>query len=145
MCATRPLERWRSPGVALVGTVVSVVLAACGDDGGDVRSSSSSAGRDDGPIASVEGARQIPVRGRSFSFGPDEVTARVGEDVTIVFTSVDGLHDFTIDELGAQVAAEAGETAIGGFKADEPGEYRFYCSVPGHREAGMEGLVVVAA
>ena len=53
------------------------------------------------------------------------------------------VHDFTIDELDAHVAADRGETATGGFSTDEPGTYTYYCSVPGHRDAGMEGTLTV--
>lgn len=47
------------------------------------------------------------------------------------------LHDFTIDEFDAHVAA-VGETRSGGLRAGAPGRYVFYCSVPGHRQAGMK-------
>jgi plastocyanin len=95
------------------------------------------------PVAA--GARQVPVIADDLAFDPAEITAVAGEDLAIELTSVDILHDFTIDELDAHVAADRGETATGGFTADEPGRYTYYCAVAGHREAGMEGTLVVEA
>jgi len=91
----------------------------------------------------AEGAREIEVSASSFAYAPDEIEVKVGEDVAIVLTSTDILHDFTIDELEAHVAADAGETATGGLRADEARTYTFYCTVSGHREAGMEGTLIV--
>jgi plastocyanin len=98
---------------------------------------------DPSPVA--EGAREIAVTADDLAFDPDEITVRAGEDIAIVLTSVDILHDFTIDELDAHVAADRGETATGGLRAEEPGRYTFYCAVAGHREAGMEGTLEVVA
>lgn len=130
------------------------LLAACGsDDDSDetgMGSMDDTADRMDGMDADhgessdvVEGARKIEVSASSFAFDPDEIEVKAGEDVAIVLTSTDILHDFTIDELDAHVAVDAGETATGGLRADEPGSYTFYCTVPGHREAGMEGTLLV--
>ena len=116
----------------------SLLLAGCGGDddahGDDGHS---------GASAVAEDARRIQVTAADMSFDPDEITAGAGEDLAIVLTSEDLLHDFTIDELDAHVAADRGETATGGFTADEAGTYTYYCSVPGHREAGMEGTLTV--
>lgn len=51
-------------------------------------------------------------------------------------------HDITIEELGDETVAQApgGETDTGTATL-EPGEYTIYCSVPGHRQAGMETTV----
>lgn len=142
---------------SLVAVLLSVlalgfVLTACGDDdsGADHPMESmpdeGAAGGMDGhdestPVA--DGARRIEVAATSFEFDPDEITVTAGEDVAIVLSSDDLLHDFTIDDIDVHVAADRGETAEGGLRADEAGEYTFYCTVAGHREAGMEGTLVV--
>jgi plastocyanin len=138
--------------------VLGGLLAACGSDDSDA----TGLGSDDGtapmddsedsdhmgghgeasPVAA--GAREIAVSASSFTFDPTEIEVAAGEEVAIVLTSTDILHDFTIEELDAHVAAEAGETGTGGLRADEPGTYTYYCTVDGHREAGMEGTLVVA-
>lgn len=88
-------------------------------------------------------ARPIEVLGSSYAFDPGAITVRAGEDVAIVLTASDIEHDFTVEELDAHVSAEAGETAEGGLRVDEAGTYTYYCSVEGHREAGMEGTLTV--
>jgi uncharacterized cupredoxin-like copper-binding protein len=39
----------------------------------------------------------------------------------------------------------AGEIAQRTFIFTRPGEYEFSCDLPGHREAGMEGTLIVSA
>ncbi|GBD24085.1 Plastocyanin [bacterium HR29] len=41
------------------------------------------------------------------------------------------------------IAAQGSTHADLVFRATKPGTYVFYCSVPGHRQAGMEGLIRV--
>jgi cytochrome c oxidase subunit 2 len=140
-----------------LAAALTLVLAACGDDDDTTDTagppmSESDMGDDMGddmghgeasPVA--EGAREIEVAATSFEFDPDEITITAGEDIAIVLTSDDLLHDFTIDELDTHVSADADETAKGGLRADEPGRYTYYCNVEGHREAGMEGTLIVEA
>jgi cytochrome c oxidase subunit 2 len=125
------------------------LVSACGDDEPEAATSSAdgtiseAGGGHEGASPVADDARHVAVSGRSFEFDPEEITVRAGEDIAIVFSSEDSLHDFTIDDLDAHVAAEEDSTSIGGLRADEPGRYTFYCSVEGHREAGMEGILVV--
>lgn len=148
--------------ILLPALILSLVLAltACGDDSspavtnGDMSSGadgSSDMTSDSGDMGHggeentpmVDGAREIEMTGTSFAFDPEEITVAAGEDITIVLTADDILHDFTLEDAEGHVAADAGETASGGMRIDEPGTYTYYCSVEGHREAGMEGTLVV--
>jgi len=148
--------------ILLPALILSLVLAltACGDDSspavtnGDMSSDADGSGdmtSDSGDMGHggeentpmVDGAREIEITGTSFAFDPEEITVAAGEDITIVLTADDILHDFTLEDAEGHVAADAGETASGGMRIDEPGTYTYYCSVEGHREAGMEGTLVV--
>lgn len=75
-----------------------------------------------------------------------ELTAKVGDTVRLTVINGDPmLHDLTIDEFGVYSGelTQSEETVTVEFVADAPGVYNYYCSVPGHRGIGMEGVLRV--
>jgi heme/copper-type cytochrome/quinol oxidase subunit 2 len=98
---------------------------------------------DSGDEAEFE-VRIVEVEAGSFYYEPNEIRVRQGETVRIVMTSVDMMHDFTIDELGVNIpVTKNGETAEVEFTADTLGEFEFYCSVGEHRANGQVGTLIV--
>ena len=98
---------------------------------------------DDGP-GMITGAETVEVRAGEFEFSPAELAVVVGEPVNIELRNEGNLlHDVTIDELGLRVVAQPGETRVAGFVPDRAGTFTFYCSVPGHAQAGMVGTLWV--
>jgi plastocyanin len=78
------------------------------------------------------------------AFEPKEFTIPANTDVIVTIENMGQLeHDFTIDELGIKSDLLGnGETTTVTIKG-APGTYTYYCSVAGHREAGMEGTLTV--
>lgn len=84
--------------------------------------------------------------GGQLAFTTTEATAKAGE-VTIEFNNPQALpHDVKIESSdggqvgGTETVSEGSDSATVELK---PGTYTFYCSIPGHREAGMEGTLTV--
>jgi uncharacterized cupredoxin-like copper-binding protein len=75
----------------------------------------------------------------------DAITLTVSPGTTFEMPNTGAAeHDFTVDELSVHVVAAPGETVEVTIPEDAaPGEYKFYCSVPGHEAAGMAGTLVV--
>lgn len=80
------------------------------------------------------------------AFTADELSAEAGKD-TVNFTNSSPVpHDVRIESSGGEdvggieVLSEGSESATVNLK---PGEYTYFCSVPGHRQAGMEGTLSV--
>ncbi len=95
--------------------------------------------------AEAAGAAAEPVEVVSYDiyFEPDEVTIPADTDVTFVLPN-EGVtpHNFSIDALGVDVDQAPGESQEIVINAPA-GEYEFYCNVPGHKEAGMVGTLIV--
>jgi plastocyanin len=80
------------------------------------------------------------------SFDSKQLSAKAGS-VTITFANGAPIeHNLTVSQ-GATVLA-ATPTFTGASKTLtitlKPGTYTFYCSVPGHRQAGMEGTLTIS-
>jgi plastocyanin len=111
----------------------ALLLGACG--GGDDGGGGNGDGGDDG------GTTSFTVTGTEFAFDPDSLTVPADTEITIELVNGGTVeHDFTLDEASAKIAAPATETVSGSFSV-AAGTYTFYCSVPGHRESGMEGTL----
>jgi uncharacterized cupredoxin-like copper-binding protein len=52
-------------------------------------------------------------------------------------------HSFDVDALGIHVQVPAGATVAIAVKPTATGSIQFYCAIPGHKEAGMAGTIVV--
>ncbi|HEX5993378.1 MAG TPA: cupredoxin domain-containing protein [Thermomicrobiales bacterium] len=96
--------------------------------------------------AAVEAAaaQTVDIVAYDIYFEPKEVTIPANTDITFMIAN-DGVapHNFSIDELGIDIDLPAGETQETVINAPA-GEYEYYCNVPGHKEAGMVGKLIVS-
>jgi uncharacterized cupredoxin-like copper-binding protein len=132
----------------VLALVLTFTLAACG-------------GAAAGPSSTAP--KTITLNMTEFQFQPAEITANVGQPIKLVmknngtvlhdFVSTDAMaevmaeqsamHDMAEMETAMHAAVEPGQQSTLEFKATQPGTYTFSCTVPGHKEAGMVGKLIV--
>ena len=150
------------------GAIVAVLLiiGSCGGNGPD--DDDDQAATENSYLEAAPKDALFLVEMTSFAFAPDVMEVAAGDVVEIAIQNVEPLlHDLTIDVIDADVhvsfLAGTGQHAhqdpeteadvhfaltergsgIVHLKINEPGEFVFYCSVPGHRESGMVGTLIV--
>ena len=84
--------------------------------------------------------------GGQLEYNTKTLSASAGK-VSVDFTNKSPLgHNVTIESSGGETVGST-PTFTGGSKTLsvelKPGTYKFFCSVPGHRQAGMEGTLTV--
>jgi plastocyanin len=129
----------RRHGIAVA--VAAVAIAGCGGGGGGGEDGSTTA-------APAGAAQQLSLQADpsgKLRFDKKTLQATSGK-VTIVMSNPASVsHDVSIEGGGIDEHGEVvGKGGTSRVTADlKPGTYTFYCSVPGHREAGMQGTLTV--
>lgn len=96
------------------------------------------------PSGKAVESQEITIAGTEFALSPSLINVRVGP-VKITFKNEGNIgHNFVIEGLGvATKILEKGQSETIEFVATSAGSYQFFCSMSGHRTAGMEGVLVV--
>jgi plastocyanin len=137
-------------------TLALVALAGCGGSKESTPASSappapatstSSTSTQGSPSTGGGGALSLSANSEGqFAYSTKSLSAKAGK-VTIDFTNNAPLsHNMTVESPSGSIVG-ATPTFQGGSKTLslnlKPGTYKFFCTVPGHRQAGMEGTLVV--
>ena len=130
----------------LAVVALSLAVAACGGDDDD-EADEPAAEETTGDTTGGGGGATLELAadpGGALAFDKTELTAAAGE-VTIHLTNDAQIpHNVEVEGNGVE---EVSDTITGSDTSLtltlEPGEYEFYCAIPGHREGGMEGTLTV--
>jgi plastocyanin len=125
-----------------------VAVAACGgdddDEGSEEPAAEETTTEDTGGGGGGETLMLAADPGGDLSFDQTELSAAAGA-LTIELMNESGIpHNVEVEGNGVEEVSETITEGSTSLNLDlEPGEYTYYCAVPGHREGGMEGTLTV--
>jgi plastocyanin len=131
--------------LALVA-IAALGLVACGGDDDDDDDTAAAPAATTAPAGGGSTVDFSTPPGSDLAYDQTDVNATAG-NVTINFDNQQSMdHDVKIEDSAGQELGGTELVASGTATATvnlQPGTYTFFCSVPGHREAGMEGTLAV--
>jgi uncharacterized cupredoxin-like copper-binding protein len=136
----------------LLLAMAALTLVACGggDDGDTTATTTETTAESKGGGSEAGGGSVVAIEaapGSDLAYVQKEAKAKAGQ-VSIDFTNPQSLsHDVAVEDANGKTLGKtelvADSSATATIANLKPGEYTFYCTVPGHREAGMEGTLTV--
>lgn len=93
------------------------------------------------PKAKIIESQVLILEAGNIFFNPKNFTVKVNQPVIVSFTNK-GSHTFTINELGVSFPLKEASGSFT-FTPTKTGSFVYYCSVPGHRQAGQFGTITV--
>ena len=147
----------KKSAIALVLILASLGLVACGGSSSndsettatettETNSGAKAGGEAEGKSGGANTIDFEAAPDGSLAYTEEEVTAKAGK-ATIDFNNPQAMpHDVAIENADGKTIAKTKTITEGSDSTTvelEPGTYTFYCTVPGHREAGMEGTLTV--
>ena len=155
----------RTPVLALVAAglaALSLGLSACGSDSSSAASTTvattAAASATTAPATSAPATTAAPAAATTLALAADPdgalaftektLTAKAGA-VNITLTNDSSVpHNVAVEGPGGTIEGptdtiDGGKTATLEIKDLPSGTYTYYCAVPGHRQAGMEGTLTV--
>ncbi len=130
--------------------VLVVAAAACGTDAPDAPGAAaatgagaSASGAQTASPAALGAGDSIEFVATEFSFSPSQLQAEPGSYSATLVNDGTIEHDIRFDN-GEAIVAGAGETVEFDFEVPEEG-VRYWCSIPGHEDAGMSGMITTPA
>jgi nitrite reductase (NO-forming) len=86
----------------------------------------------------------VTITATEFKFSPTSLQVPLGQKVTFTLNNTGQVeHDFTIQTAGFSLTAKPGQTATADATFDKAGTFDFFCSIAGHKDAGMKGSMMV--
>jgi len=99
------------------------------------------------PSATTEPSKmqKITVVGTEFAFSPSAITLKNGQAVELTFKNNGAYpHNLTITDLDVKTKTiQPGEEDTVQFTPTKTGQFSFVCTVPGHVDKGMKGILTV--
>jgi nitrite reductase (NO-forming) len=88
----------------------------------------------------------LDVVASEFKLTPSELRMDAPGRLTVNLKNTGAVeHDFTIEGVSGMAYAKAGGSGTGVFDIKREGTYTILCSIPGHKDAGMKGILVVGS
>jgi nitrite reductase (NO-forming) len=130
---------WLSGRAAALGDRAFAAVAAPPAATAPASASAPSSGR-----TAASGA--VEVVASEFTFAPSQLALAGPGTLNVTLKNSGAVeHDVVFEGVDGKVHAAAGQTARGAFQFAREGVYAFFCSIPGHKEAGMVGKLTVGA